>query len=133
MLMQLADFATSGCDTFATLDCLSASSTPLTLRPFRGTSTLSLLVRIPFSHSMPVDRNYATAEFGANVYRPADLNLFFNSFRPDQVNNTPTLISVEGGVFLLSVSFGHTLASDSSSLTLRIFFPVSPPHILYPV
>jgi hypothetical protein len=69
-------------------------------------------VRIPFSRSIPADGNYATAEFGANVYRPADLNLFFNSFRPDQVNNTPTLVSVAGVSFvcsLLSLGCAHHL------------------------
>ncbi|KAJ7087067.1 subtilisin-like protein [Mycena epipterygia] len=76
---NLADFATSGCDTSVTLDCLRE------------------LYNFDFTPVSGDVNTVAVAEFGANVYRPADLNLFFNSFRPDQVNNTPTLISVEGG------------------------------------
>ncbi|KAJ7440062.1 subtilisin-like protein [Mycena galericulata] len=76
---NLADFALSGCDTSATLDCLRE------LYNFDFTPVAGRLNSI------------AVAEFGDNVYRPSDLNLFFELYRPDQVNNTPTLISVEGG------------------------------------
>jgi tripeptidyl-peptidase-1 len=46
-----------------------------------------------------------SAEFGDNVYNPADLDLFFEMYRTDQVDHTPTLISVEGG---LSLQFAST-------------------------
>lgn len=36
------------------------------------------------------------AEFGANVFRPADLDLYFNRFIPEQIGRTPSTISVEG-------------------------------------
>ncbi|KAF8212835.1 peptidase S8/S53 domain-containing protein [Mycena galopus ATCC 62051] len=36
-------------------------------------------------------------EFEGNTYMPSDLNLFFETYRPDQVGHTPTLISIEGG------------------------------------
>jgi len=76
---SLAALAESGCDTAVTLDCLRA------------------LYNFDFT---PVSGNVNTvgvAEFGDNVYRPSDLNLFFETYAPDQVGHTPTLISVEGG------------------------------------
>ncbi|KAJ7830284.1 subtilisin-like protein [Mycena leptocephala] len=91
---NLADFATSGCDTSATLDCLRE------------------LYNFDFTPVSGDVNSVAVAEFGANVYRPADLNLFFNSFRPDQVNNTPTLISVEGGAFLFPFSLPRESSLD---------------------
>ncbi|KAJ6578646.1 subtilisin-like protein [Mycena vulgaris] len=87
---NLADFATSGCDTSATLDCLRE------------------LYNFDFTPVSGDVNSVAVAEFGANVYRPSDLNLFFNSFRPDQVNNTPTLISVEGGNPNVTGSLGES-------------------------
>ncbi|KAJ7743035.1 subtilisin-like protein [Mycena maculata] len=76
---NLADLALSGCDTAVTLDCLRD------------------LYNFDFTPVSGRVNSIAVAEFGDNVYRASDLNLFFNSYRPDQVNNTPTLISVEGG------------------------------------
>ncbi|KAJ7199962.1 peptidase S8/S53 domain-containing protein, partial [Mycena pura] len=69
----------SGCDKAVTSDCLRA------------------LYNFDFT---PVSGNVNTVgvvEFDGNVYRPSDLDLFFKSFRPDQVGHTPTLISIEGG------------------------------------
>ncbi|KAF7363047.1 Subtilisin-like protein [Mycena venus] len=76
---NIAAFAESGCDESVTLDCLRA------LYNFDFT---------PVSGDM---NTVGVAEFGASVYKPSDLDLFFNSFRSDQVGHTPTLISVEGG------------------------------------
>ncbi|KAJ6454198.1 subtilisin-like protein [Mycena sanguinolenta] len=76
---NVASFAESGCDTAVTLDCLRA------------------LYNFDFT---PVSGNVNTVgvvEFEGNVYRPSDLNLFFETYRPDQVGHTPTLISIEGG------------------------------------
>ncbi|KAJ7034568.1 subtilisin-like protein [Mycena alexandri] len=86
---NLADFATSGCDVSATLECLRE------------------LYNFDFTPVSGDVNTVAVVEFGANVYRQSDLNLFFNSFRPDQVNNTPTLISVEGGNPNVSGSLGE--------------------------
>jgi hypothetical protein len=54
----------------------------------------------PFIHIIPhkvlmADR--CTVEFGKNVYRPWNLDMFFETYSPDQVGVIPTLISVEGG------------------------------------
>ncbi|KAK7001547.1 subtilisin-like protein [Favolaschia claudopus] len=76
---NLASLAESGCDTAVTLDCLRA------------------LYNFDFTPVSGGVNTVGVAEFGAEVYRPSDLNLFFQSFRTDQLNNTPTLISVEGG------------------------------------
>ncbi|KAF7373906.1 Subtilisin-like protein [Mycena sanguinolenta] len=74
---DLASLVESGCDDAVTLDCLRA------------------LYNFDFT---PVSGDANTvAEFGANVYRPSDLNLFFEMYEPDQVGHIPTLISVEGG------------------------------------
>ncbi|KAJ7203551.1 subtilisin-like protein [Mycena pura] len=87
---NLADLATSGCDTSVTLDCLRE------------------LYNFDFTPVSGDVNTVAVVEFGANVFRPSDLNLFFNSFRPDQVNNTPTLISVEGGTPNVNGSVGES-------------------------
>ncbi|KAJ6498356.1 subtilisin-like protein, partial [Mycena vitilis] len=89
-IADLADFATAGCDTSATLDCLRE------------------LYNFDFTPVSGDVNSVAVAEFGANVYRPSDLNLFFNSFRTDQLNHTPTLISVEGGTPTSGGSLGES-------------------------
>ncbi|KAI0737078.1 subtilisin-like protein [Daedaleopsis nitida] len=71
--------AAEGCDTAVTLDCL------------RG------LYNFDFTPVSGDQNSVAVAEFGANVYRPADLDMFFQMYRPDQLGHIPTLISVEGG------------------------------------
>ncbi|KAJ7902510.1 subtilisin-like protein [Mycena olivaceomarginata] len=86
-IKNLAALAESGCDTSVTLDCLRE------------------LYNFDFT---PVSGDVNTIGFGANVYRPSDLNLFFNSFRTDQVGHTPTLISVEGGDPTVSGSVGES-------------------------
>ncbi|KAJ6592444.1 subtilisin-like protein [Mycena capillaripes] len=76
---NIAALAESSCDTDVTLDCLRE------------------LYNFDFT---PVSGNVNTvgvAEFATNVYTPSDLDLFFESYRPDQVGHTPTLISIEGG------------------------------------
>ncbi|KAJ7910908.1 subtilisin-like protein [Mycena leptocephala] len=86
---NIASLAESGCDTAVTLDCLRA------LYNF---------------HFTPVSGHVNTvgvAEFGDNVYNPADLDLFFEMYRTDQVDHTPTLISVEGGDPTINGSIGE--------------------------
>ncbi|KAJ7320853.1 subtilisin-like protein [Mycena albidolilacea] len=87
---NLAALAESGCDTSVTLDCLRE------------------LYNFDFTPVSGDVNTIGVAEFGANVYRPSDLNLFFNSFRTDQVGHTPTLISVEGGDPTVSGSVGES-------------------------
>jgi tripeptidyl-peptidase I len=43
-------------------------------------------------------------EFQGQGYFASDLNLFFETYRTDQVGHTPTLISVEGGELSHSLS-----------------------------
>ncbi|KAJ6454196.1 subtilisin-like protein [Mycena sanguinolenta] len=72
---NVASLTELNCDAAITLDCLRA------------------LYNFDF---VPVSGNVNTVgvvEFVGNVYMPSDLNIFFEEFRPDQVNNTPTLIS----------------------------------------
>ncbi|KAF7346774.1 Subtilisin-like protein [Mycena sanguinolenta] len=76
---NVASLAESDCDAAVTLDCLRA------------------LYNFDFT---PVSGNVNTVgvvEFVGNGYMPSDLNMFFEEFRPDQVNNTPILISIEDG------------------------------------
>ncbi|KAJ7800197.1 subtilisin-like protein [Mycena olivaceomarginata] len=70
---NIAALAEADCDTSVTLDCLRA------LYKLRLHSGLRRL------------------EFGKNVYRPWNLDMFFETYSPDQVGVIPTLISVEGG------------------------------------
>ncbi|KAJ7447974.1 subtilisin-like protein [Mycena latifolia] len=76
---NIGNLATAGCDTSVTLDCLRE---------------LYNFDFIPVSGDV---NTVGVVEFGAEVYRASDLDLFFNRFRTDQVGHIPTLISVEGG------------------------------------
>ncbi|KAJ6556244.1 subtilisin-like protein [Mycena capillaripes] len=91
---NIASLAEAGCDTAVTLDCLRA------------------LYNFDFTPISGDVNSLGVAEFGDEVYRPSDLNLFFETFRTDQVNNTPTLISVEGG--------DPTIAGDVGESSLDI-------------
>ncbi|KAF7376947.1 Subtilisin-like protein [Mycena sanguinolenta] len=75
---NLSAFAEAGCDTSVTLDCLRA------------------LYNFDFTPVSELNACYAV-EFGNNIYRSEDLDLFFETYSPDQVGHIPTLISVEGG------------------------------------
>ncbi|KAJ7259142.1 subtilisin-like protein [Mycena haematopus] len=77
---NVASLAESGCDTAATLDCLRA------------------LYNFDFTPAAGHMNTVGVVELEGEVYQPSDLNLFFESYRPDQVGHTPTLISIEGGV-----------------------------------
>jgi tripeptidyl-peptidase-1 len=81
------------------LDCLRELYN-FDFTPVSGNENTVAVGKYFLDHFTPLADRFLcySVEFGANVYRPSDLNLFFNSFRPDQVNNTPTLISVEGGL-----------------------------------
>ncbi|KAJ7212411.1 subtilisin-like protein [Mycena haematopus] len=76
---NLAALAESGCDTSVTLDCLRA------------------LYNFDFTPVSGAINTVGVVEFGNNIYRPSDLDLFFESYSSDQVGRIPTLISVEGG------------------------------------
>ncbi|KAJ6483985.1 subtilisin-like protein [Mycena sanguinolenta] len=76
---DLAALAESGCDVAVTLDCLRA------------------LYNFDFTPVSGDVNTVGVAEFGDNVFRPSDLNIFFEMYEPDQVGHVPTLISVEGG------------------------------------
>ncbi|KAF7346770.1 Subtilisin-like protein [Mycena sanguinolenta] len=78
-IKNLASFAESGCDTAVTLDCLRA------------------LYNFDFTPVSGSKNTVGVVEFEGNVYMPSDLDLFFETYRPDQVGHTPTLISIEGG------------------------------------
>ncbi|KAJ6527527.1 hypothetical protein B0H19DRAFT_1275322 [Mycena capillaripes] len=45
----------------------------------------------------PVSSDVNTVGFGKNIYRSENVDLFFGTYRIDQVGHIPTLISVEGG------------------------------------
>ncbi|KAI0707297.1 subtilisin-like protein [Earliella scabrosa] len=76
---DVSALAAEDCDTAVTLDCL------------RG------LYNFDFTPVSGDQNSVAVAEFGNNVFRPADLDSYFERFRPEQLGHTPTLISVEGG------------------------------------
>lgn len=80
-----------------------------------STITRSCLATIIRSQSvrrqlcMPYDRPLTlyslVAEFQDEVYRPADLDMFFNTYAPDQVGHIPELISIAGGTPYLHSCF----------------------------
>ncbi|KAF7335380.1 Subtilisin-like protein [Mycena venus] len=76
---NLAAIAAADCDTSVTLDCLRA------------------LYNFDFTPVSGDVNTVGVVEFGKNIYRAEELDLFFGTYRPDQVGNIPTLISVEGG------------------------------------
>ncbi|KAJ6484040.1 subtilisin-like protein [Mycena sanguinolenta] len=76
---NLSAFAESGCDTSVTLDCLRA------------------LYNFDFTPVSGALNTAGVVEFGNNIYRSEDLDLFFGTYSPGQVGHIPTLISVEGG------------------------------------
>ncbi|TBU33346.1 subtilisin-like protein [Dichomitus squalens] len=67
------------CDDAVTLDCLRA------------------LYNFHYDPVAPERNTVGVAEFGMQYYNPADLNMFFKRFAPDQVGNQPKLISIAGG------------------------------------
>ncbi|KAJ7232666.1 peptidase S8/S53 domain-containing protein [Mycena haematopus] len=78
---DLAALAESGCDVAVTLDCLRA------------------LYNFDFTPISGHVNTVGVAEFGDNVYRPSDLNLFFETYRPDQDGRIPTLIRWKEGPY----------------------------------
>ncbi|EJF64895.1 subtilisin-like protein [Dichomitus squalens LYAD-421 SS1] len=67
------------CDDAVTLDCLRA------------------LYNFHYDLVAAKRNTVGVAEFGMQYYNPADLDMFFKRFAPDQVGNQPKLISIAGG------------------------------------
>ncbi|RPD60145.1 subtilisin-like protein [Lentinus tigrinus ALCF2SS1-7] len=76
---DVSALAAEGCDTSVTLDCL------------RG------LYKYDYTPVSGDNNSVAVAEFSIEVYRPADLDMFFNTYAPDQVGHIPETISIAGG------------------------------------
>ncbi|KAF8173956.1 Pro-kumamolisin, activation domain-containing protein [Mycena galopus ATCC 62051] len=109
---HLATFAEAGCDTSVTLDCLRS------------------LYKFDFEPVSSDVNTVGAVEFGKNIYRPSDLDLFFESYSPDQVGRIPTLISVEEGSWLRD----PTASGDVSegSLDIEIMMGLLGPRQNYP-
>ena len=46
------------------------------------------------------DWKFRAAEFGTEYYNPADLDIYFEQFAPEQVGHQPKLISIAGGQYM---------------------------------
>ncbi|KAJ6564007.1 subtilisin-like protein [Mycena capillaripes] len=95
---NIASLAEAGCDTAVTLDCLRA------------------LYNFDFTPVSGGVNTIGVAEFGTNVYQASDLDLFFKTYRKDQVGHIPTLIIVEGG----NPAIGGNVAESSLDIELMM-------------
>ncbi|KAF8169680.1 Pro-kumamolisin, activation domain-containing protein, partial [Mycena galopus ATCC 62051] len=99
---HLATFAEAGCDTSVTLDCLRS------------------LYKFDFEPVSSDVNTVGAVEFGKNIYRPSDLDLFFESYSPDQVGCIPTLISVEGGSWLRDPTASGDVSEGSLDIEIMM-------------